>query len=227
MEATGAEVSATATTSINYTDVTKKFQELTSIFYTTRGCMILTLDDTFSKHFIATHPTLQWNEKYNSHAEAVVLTAKINIIIFGQPYEVYLHRPIKQIHRWEYEYFFGFGGHNAGFSHDRIILTFSETFDKDIDVEYLLMTGTLHQGGDGGDCDEDSEGGEAVCCIIDEKYVKNALKLLVIGGYVKQWSAFNYFKKWFKDRGFNVEIEENNSNKFASFIFEDYTIIES
>jgi hypothetical protein len=219
MEALGdaAQAPATATTSINYTDVNKKFEELTSIFYTTRGCMILTLDDTFSKHFIATHPTLQWNEKYNSHAEAVVLTAKINIIIFGQPYEVYLHRPIKQIHRWEYEYFFGFGGHNAGFSHDRIILTFSETFDKNIDVEYLLMTGTLHQGG------EDSE---AVCCVIDEKYIKNALKLLVIGGYVKQWSAFNYFKKWFKDRGFNVEVEENNSNKFASFIFEDYAIIE-
>ena len=79
---------------------------------------------------------------------------------------------------------------------------------------------SLLEGGDGG---EDSE---AVCCIIDEKYVKNALKLLVIGGYVKQWSAFNYFKKWFKDRGFNVEIEENNSNKFASFIFEDYVVEE-
>jgi hypothetical protein len=84
------------------------------------------------------------------------------------------------------------------------------------------MTGTLHQGGD--EADEDSE---AICCVIDEKYVKNALKLLVIGGYVKQWSAFNYFKKWFKDRGFNVEVEENNSNKFASFIFEDYAMIES
>ena len=149
MDALGT--ASSSTTSINYTDVTKKFQELASIFYTTKGCMILTLDDTFSKHFIATHPTLQWNEEYNRHAEAVVLTSKINIIIFGQPYEVYLHRPIKQIHRWEYEYFFGFGGHNAGFSHDRIILTFSETFDKDIDVEYLLMTGTLHQGGDGGE----------------------------------------------------------------------------
>jgi hypothetical protein len=218
-----AGTASSAITSINYTDVNKKFQELTSIFYTTRGCMILTLNDAFSKHFIATHPTLQWNEEYNRHAEAVVLTAKINIIVFGQPFEVYLHRPIKQIHRWEYEYFFGLGGHNAGFSHDRIILTFSETFDKDIDVEYLLMTGTLHQGGDG---DEGDEGDEAACCVIDEKYIKNALKLLVIGGYVKQWSAFNYFKKWFKDRGFNVEVEENNSNKFASFIFEDYVVEE-
>lgn len=227
MEAAAADV---ACASINYTDVNKKFQELTSIFYTTKGCMILTLNDAFSKHFIASHPNLEWNEKYNSYAEASVLTAKINIIIFGQPFEVYLHRPIKQIHRWEYEYFFGFGGHNAGFSHDRIILTFSETFNKDIDVEYLLMTGTLYKGGDDSDADEDDETNEtdeAVCCIIDEKYVKNALKLLVIGGYVKQWSAFNYFKKWFNDRGFNVEIEENNSNKFASFIFEDYEVIQS
>jgi methanogenic corrinoid protein MtbC1 len=71
------------------------------------------------------------------------------------------------------------------------------------------------------------EGLKSLIDFFDEKYVKNALKLLVIGGYVKQWSAFNYFKKWFKDRGFNVEVEENNSNKFASFIFEDYAIIES
>ena len=211
-----------ATDSINYTDVVRKFKEMKTMYYSESGCMISTLSDNFSKQFLQKHQNLKWREKYNKYAEAVVLTAKIRINIFGKPFKVYLHRPIKQIHRWEYEYFFGFGGHNAGFSHDRIILTFSETFDKDIDVEYLLMTGTLHQGGD--EADEDSE---AICCVIDEKYVKNALKLLVIGGYVKQWSAFNYFKKWFKDRGFNVEVEENNSNKFASFIFEDYAMIES
>ena len=206
-----------AADSINYTDVVRKFKEMKTMYYSESGCMISTLSDNFSKQFLQKHQNLKWREKYNKYAEAVVLTAKICINIFGKIFKIYLHRPIKQIHRWEYEYFFGFGGHNAGFSHDRIILTFSETFDKDIDVEYLLMTGTLHQGGD--EADEDSE---AICCVIDEKYVKNALKLLVIGGYVKQWSAFNYFKKWFKDRGFNVEVEENNSNKFASFIFEDY-----
>ena len=41
-------------------------------------------------------------------------------------------------------------------------MTFQERFDEDIDIEYLLMTGTLvHSDGDD------------KCCIIDEKYVKN------------------------------------------------------
>ena len=146
--------------------------------------MISTLNDNFSKQFLEKHPKLKWSEKYNKHAEALVLTAMIRINIFGKPFKLYLHRPIKQIHRWEYEYFFGFGGHNAGFSHDRIIMTFAETFDNEVDFEYLLMAGTLASG--------DTDVG---ICSIDEQYIKNVLKLLVVGGYVKQWNAFNHFKK--------------------------------
>ena len=214
-----------AAANINYTDVVKKFKEMKTIYYTDRGCMVATLNNNFSKQFMEKHPNLQWKEKYNKHAEAIILTAKIHIIIFGQQFTLQLHRPIKQIHRWEYEYFFGFGGHNAGFSLDRIIMTFPETFDKNIDFEYLLMTGTLP--------DSDHENG--VCCTIDEKYIKNALKLLVIGGYVKQWNAFNHFKKWFKDHGFKVDFEKENanandkddSNTTTSFLLEDYEVVES
>ena len=210
--------------SINYIDVTTKFKEMKTIYYTDRGCMVATLNNNFSKQFMEKHPNLQWKEKYNKHAEAIILTAKIHIIIFGQQFAVHLHRPIKQIHHWEYEYFFGFGGHNAGFSLDRIIMTFPETFDKNIDFEYLLMTGTLH----------DSDHEKGVCCAIDEKYIKNALKLLVIGGYVKQWNAFNHFKKWFKDHGFKVDFENANanandkddSNTTTSFLLEEYQVIE-
>ena len=212
-----------AAASINYTDVVKKFKEMKSIFYNVHGCIISTLNDNFSKQFLKKHPNLRWEEKYNKHADEEVLTAKINIIIFGKPFAVYLHRPLKQVHRWEYEYFFGFGGHNDGFSYDRIIISYAETFDKNIDFEYLLMTGTLY--------DNDQE--KDVCCIIDEKYIKNVLKLLVVGGYVKQWNAFTYFKKWFRDRGFNVEFENENdknkeaSNTIISFLLEEYQVIES
>jgi len=201
-------------TTTTYTDVITKFENLKKIYYTSRGCMISTVNDDFSKKILGKYPNLVWSEKYNKYAEADVLTAKINVIIFGKPFVVYLHRPIKIVHRYEYEEFFGFGGHCEGFSYDRIIMTFEERFNDNIDIEYMLMTGTLASG----------EGGE--CCVIDEKYIKNAFKLLVVGGYVKRWTAFNEFKEWFKERGFNVDFDMNNGETFTSFIFEDYEVVE-
>jgi hypothetical protein len=201
-----------------YTDVIKKFKDLQRQYYTERGCIITTMDDEFAKDFIDKHPNLVWDETYNKYAEALVLTAKVNIIIFGKPFAVYLHRPIKQIHRWEYEYFFGFGGHNKGFSHNRIVTTFQNSYDKTVDIEYLLMTGTL------ADADGD---GDACACVIDEKYIKNVLKLLVVGGYVKGWNAFTDFEKWFKERGFNLEFNTDTSSTTTSFIFEDYELVET
>ena len=206
------------TTTTTYTDVITKFKDLKKIYYTDRGCMISTVDDDFAKEFIKKHPNLVWEETYNSYAEAYVLTAKINVIIFGQPFVVHLHRPIKEVHRYEYEYFFGFGGQCEGFSFDRIIMIFEDSFDRDIDIDYLLMTGTLVNS-------DASEGGE--CCTIDEKYIKNVLKMMVLGGYVKYWAAFNEFKKWFKERGFNVDFDTSTGQRVTSFVFEDYQVIES
>ena len=211
-----------ATTTATYTDVITKFKELKTSYYSERGCMISTLNDEFSKKFLEKHPNLIWKEKYNPYAEAIVLAAKINITIFGRPFVVVLCRPIKKVHRYEYEEFFGFGGHCEGFSHDRIIMTFAESFDKNIDTEYLLMTGTLV-----GKSEGDDEGEK--CCIIDEQYIKNALKLLVVGGYVKYWAAFNEFKKWFKERGFDYEIINDDTDtdtalNMTSFVFEYYEV---
>lgn len=218
---TTTTVAATTT----YTDVITKFKDLKNKYYTERGCMISTLYDNFVKKFLEKHHNLLWEKKYNSYAETDVLTAKINVIIFGRPFVVYLHRPIKQVHRWEYENFFGFGGHNEDFSYDRIIATFQERFDENIDIEYLLMTGTLADSSGHGDghIDDDEY---CKCCVIDEKYIKNALKLLVVGGYVKRWAAFNEFKEWFKESGFNLEFDINNGNTLTSFMFEDYEIVE-
>ena len=213
-----AEAATTTTAYTTYTDVITKFTELNNLYYSTRGCMISTLNDEFSKKFLEKHPDLIWEQKYNQYAEANVLTAKINITIFGRPFVVVLCRPIKEVHRYEYEEFFGFLGHCEGFSRDRIIMTFAESFDKNIDIEYLLMTGTLVG---------KSEGDGEKCCVIDESYIKNALKLLVVGGYVKYWAAFNKFKKWFKERGFDYEITTDDTDtalNMASFVFEDYQV---
>ena len=214
---------AATASAITYMDVIRKFKEMKINYYTERGCIILTLDDDFSKKFLEKNPHIKWSEKYNKYAEAMVLTSKININIFGKMFKIYLHRPIKQIHRWEYEYFFGFGGHNSGFSNDRIIMTFVETFDNSIDLEYLLMTGTLTSA----DAFNFDDKNTNKCCAIDENYVKNVLKLLVVGGYVKQWNAFNHFKKWFKENGFDYEINTIDSKTITSFFFNEYDVNEN
>ena len=209
---------ATAANTTTYTDVITKFKDLKRKYYIDRGCMISTIDDDFSKEFLKKHPNLLWEETYNQYAEACVLRAKINVIIFEQPFAIYLHRPIKQVHRYEYEDFFGFGGHCKGFSFNRIIATYQERYDDKIDIEYLLMMGTLVSS-DAGECGE--------CCVIDEKYIKNVLKMMVLGRYVKYWAAFNEFKEWFKERGFNVDFDTNNTGTITSFIFEEYESVNS
>ena len=92
-------------------------------------------------------------------------------------------------------------------------MTFAETFDNEVDFEYLLMAGTL-------------AGGDIGASAIDEKYIKNVLKLLVVGGYVKQWNAFNHFKKWFKEHGYDYEMDTSNAETMTSFIFDDYETIQ-
>jgi len=221
-ESMAVNTTTTTTTTTTYTDVITKFKELNKSYYSMRGCMVSTIDDNFSKQFLEKHPNLVWKEKYNAYAEAVVLRAKINIIIFGKPFMVYLHRPIKEVHRFEYEDFFGFGGHCDGFSFYRIVMTFPESFDEEIDIEYLLMAGTLVDGG----VDADADAGART---IDEQYIKNVLKLLVVGGYIKRWNAFNEFKNWFKDRGFDYKIINDNTDttgSMTSFVFEDYEVVE-
>jgi hypothetical protein len=72
------------------------------------------------------------------------------------------------------------------------------------------------------DADEGAE-----CCTIDKKYIKNVLKMMVLGGYVKYWAAFDEFKEWFKERGFNVDFDTSTGQRVTSFVFEDYEVIES
>ena len=52
------------------------------------------------------------------------------------------------------------------------------------------------------------------------------LRRKIIGGYVKRWDAFNEFKEWFKECGFNVDFDTNTGKSLTSFVFEDYAIIE-
>lgn len=217
---------ATPAQKITKGDVVNKFKELHKKYYVTRGYMIHTVSDVFSKQFCEMHAKtgLEWNVEYNQYAETRVRVVEIKTFVFGKPILVALERPIKQVHRSEFEYHFGFGGHCKGYSDTRLIARFLGQFDKELNYEELLNP-----------VDKENE------TPIDETYVKNVLKLFIMGGYIKYWKAYYEFRDWFMenmDESIQKELslalsrsnfEEDFStgpeiDRMTKSIFEDYEL---
>ena len=207
-------------------DVVNKFKELHTKYFVGRGYMIHTVSDVFSKQFCEMHAKtgLEWNVEYNQYAETRVRVVEIKTFVFGKPILVALERPIKQVHRSEFEYHFGFGGHCKGYRDTRIIARFLGQFDKELNYEELLNP-----------TDKENE------TLIDETYIKNVLKLFIMGGYIKYWKAYYEFRDWFMenmDESIRQELslamsrsnfEEDFStgpeiDRMTKSIFEDYEV---
>jgi len=207
-------------------DVVNKFKELHTKYFVGRGYMIHTVSDVFSKQFCEMHGKtgLEWKVEYNQYAETRVRVVEIKTFVFGKPILVALERPIKQVHRSEFEYHFGFGGHCKGYSDTRLIARFLGQFDKELNYEELLNPAV-----------------EENATPIDETYVKNVLKLFIMGGYIKYWKAYYEFRDWFMEnmdesiRGelsltmSRSEFEEDFStgpeiDRMTKSIFEDYEL---
>jgi len=207
-------------------DVVNKFKELHTKYFVGRGYMIHTVSDVFSKQFCEMHGKtgLEWKVEYNQYAETRVRVVEIKTFVFGKPILVALERPIKQVHRSEFEYHFGFGGHCKGYSDTRLIARFLGQFDKELNYEELLNPAV-----------------EENATPIDETYVKNVLKLFIMGGYIKYWKAYYEFRDWFMEnmdesiRGelsltmSRSEFEEDFStgpeiDRMTRSIFEDYEL---
>lgn len=207
-------------------DVVNKFKELHTKYFVGRGYMIHTVSDVFSKKFCEMHAKtgLEWKVEYNQYAETRVRVVEIKTFVFGKPILVALERPIKQVHRSEFEYHFGFGGHCKGYSDTRLIARFLGQFDKELNYEELLNP-----------ADEEN------ATPIDETYIKNVLKLFIMGGYIKYWKAYYEFRDWFMenmDESIQKELsltmsrsnfEEDFStgpeiDRMTKSIFEDYEV---
>ena len=207
-------------------DVVNKFKELHTKYFVGRGYMIHTVSDVFSKQFCEMHAKtgLEWKVEYNQYAETRVRVVEIKTFVFGKPILVALERPIKQVHRSEFEYHFGFGGHCKGYSDTRLIARFLSIFDKELNYEELL-----------------NPAHEENATPIDETYVKNVLKLFIMGGYIKYWKAYYEFRDWFMenmDESIHKELsltmsrsnfEEDFStgpeiDRMTKSIFEDYEV---
>ena len=180
-------------------DVIAKFKELHNKHYFQRGCMISTVHDEISDAFYGWDRNSQflWNKTYNHYASerVQILSCNVNVPIMGRTFKIRLDRPLKKEHRCEFESYFGFGGHCEGYTDKRIVACYPAKFDDATNIDELLLNGS------------------AATDPVDDDYAKQAIMLLIVGGYVKLWDAVGEFEKW-------AGIEDNVGNILMTHIFE-------
>jgi hypothetical protein len=159
-------------------DVVAKFKELHNKHYSSQGYMISNVpDETTEKVFAGAH----WHEVYNRYASDRVNIRSTNAIVsfMGHEFQMQFHRPRVMEHRYEFESYFGFGGHCQGYNINRTIACFPKKIDEKIDIDEILLKDQ---------CATDP---------VDADYAKQAIMLLAVGGYVKYWNAVHDFEDWF------------------------------
>ena len=166
-----------------------KFSELHKKYYVPRGYMISTVNDDIAKKFVEDHPEITWTFGYNTYARANIQTAKINVAIFGNVFTVLLERPMYPVERSEFECYFGFGGHCDGFTPYRMIVRFATTVEEHGFDYRTLLEEHIKENAEP-ETDSDSAN-------VDIPYIRDVFKLLVIGGYVKYWKAWDELTQWF------------------------------
>lgn len=186
--------------------VVAKFEELRAKYYNTnsKAYMVTTIPDNMAASFIKTMPNTIWKRQYNYNVSenVPILCAAIEVELYGRSFKIQFDRPYKPDHHCEFEDYFGFGGHCKGYIDTRIIACFPRSHLEDdvINVSELLTVTS----------DE----------AIDEEYVKRALALLVLGGYVKYWDAYYEFSAWFSSFGMFPGADVKVSDVILPYIFE-------
>ena len=186
--------------------VVAKFEELRAKYYNknTSVYMITTIPDTMAASFIETAPNTIWKKQYKYNvSEKPILCAEIEVELYGRSFKLQFDRPYKQDHHCEFEDHFGFGGHCKGYTDKRIIACFPRSHIEDdvgLNVAELLTVSSVEA--------------------IDEAYVKRALALLVLGGYVKFWDAYYEFSAWFSSFGMFPGADVKAADVILPYIFD-------
>ena len=97
-------------------DAIEKFKALHREHYSPRGFMITNVSDDVANNFIemtAESTELVWQERYNCHAskQSNIRSMDIEVPFMGHAFKLRLDRPLVRESRYEFEYYFGFGGH--------------------------------------------------------------------------------------------------------------------
>jgi len=175
--------------------IIEKFSDLHKKYYVSHGYMISTVNDDVAQKFVEDHPEIAWIFGYSEHAKAHIQTAKIDVTIFGKPFTILLERPMYPVERSEFECYFGFGELCEGYTLYRMIVRFATTIEEHgLDYRTLLLVNKVQLE----DLEENSkECKEIIKENIDIPFIQDIFKLLVIGGYVKYWKAWDELSQWF------------------------------
>jgi len=182
--------------------------------------MIHTLEEKLAEKYISER---SWNDCFNPYVPDVLLShAKLEIDVFGHTFQVELWKPIKFVSKFEFKNFFGF--QSREYDPNRVVAQFSKDINPKIDVRKLLSSVKMRKWDEEKDVVFDvveSKGLPEVLCEQifnqikkddEEDYLKDVLRLMVLGGYVKYWEAIAKYKQWFKDQGFNTIIDEMSTS---------------
>jgi hypothetical protein len=189
--------------------VVAKFEELRGKYYNknTSVYMVTTIPDTMAASFIETAPNTIWKKQYKYNvSEKPILCAEIEVELYGRSFKLQFDRPYKQDHHCEFEDYFDFGGHCKGYTDKRIIACFPRSHIEDdianggLNVAELLTVSSHEE--------------------INEAYVKRALALLVLGGYVKFWDAYYEFSAWFSSFGMFPGADVKAADVILPYIFD-------
>jgi hypothetical protein len=177
-------------------NVAAKFAELHNKHYVPRGYMISTVNDDVAKEFVEKHPEIIWTFKYNTYAGANIQTATIYVTIFDKVFAVLLERPMYPVERSEFECYFGFGGHCEGYTPYRMIVRFATTVEEH-GFDYRTLLEENRKENKENIKEKSEHETDSIHVNVDIPYIKDVFKLLVVGGYVKYWKAWDELSQWF------------------------------
>ena len=166
-----------------HAEVIAKFKELHTKHHYTRGYLISRVPDELLSRF----NDVQRCETYNSNVSdrVDILTVIVTVPLMGHAFQMQFDRPLVMEHRYEFESYFGFGGHCQGHDRNRTIAHFPVKMNPEVDLDAILLTGS-----------QDNQDNQ-----VDAAYAKQAILLLALGGYEKFWDAVHEFENWFVSAG--------------------------
>jgi len=199
----------------NIEKIITQFEALQKEFHRYNGSLIHTLDENLAKKYIA---ELSWNDCFNPYVPGVLLSqAKLEIDVFGQTFQVELWKPIKFVSKFEFENFFGFLSRE--YDSNRVVAQFSKDINPKIDVRKLLSSVKMRRWEEEKDVVFDAVVSKGLPNELfeqifnqlkkddEEQFVRDVLRLIVLGGYVKYWEAITKYQQWFKEQGNDVDFK--------------------
>ncbi len=207
----------------NIEGIITQFEALQKEFHRYNGSLVHTLDENLAKKYIA---ELSWKDCFNPYVPGVMLSqAKLEINVFDQTFQVELWKPIKFVSKFEFENFFGFLSRE--YDSNRVVAQFSKDINPKINVRQLLSSVKMRRWNEEKDVVFDLVVSKGLPNELFEQifnplkkddevqFIKDVLRLMVLGGYVKYWEAITKYQQWFKEQGNDVYLKSTSTLIFG------------